>query len=419
LISSVQQNIEKLANAPDSRIASTNASLREIVREGSVSVATVGPRDYVSQAARFDFAIGETVELRYANNDIRAGSKGEVVEVSDAGVKVIFCNGTWTFQPSALVKAASLHKAPVAPIASHMTAESSRIRELELEVEKLSRSFQEINVALQRQAREIAIETFSSQIATVRQQVMQEAQLVVKQQASDFLYETLSKPSSSAQLHQAIVSSPQLSQHIQTVVEDRIRHSANIIVRQEVQQLGNEVVDDLRKIAADINAESELRARADGELNRTLRFEIASVRSHIEATRLHLEDVDAMARQTTIEEIAELRSILDSVWSKVATRSKDTEDANYYFKFIDPKGGCDETAQYKECVGDAEDINTLYEMVREALGTSIVMRKELDEEKRRRDLEKHRVDRLQQDTMQLDKHYQMLQGVVRGLSANS
>jgi len=289
-----------------------------------------------------------------------------------------------------------------------------RIHELELEVEKLSRSFQEINLSLKRQAREIAIETFSNQIAGVRQQVMEDAQMVVKQQANEFLYETLSKPTSSARLHQAIVSSPQLSQHIQRVVEERIQQVVNTCVRAEVKQLGHEVFGDLRQIAEEINAECQLRARGDNDLNASLRFEVASVRAHVEATRIHLEEADAKARQTNIEELAELRNILESVWSK-ATRVKDTADPNYYFKFVDPKGGGDETASYKECIGDSEDINTLYEMVREALGTNIMMRKDLDEEKSRRELEKVKVERLEQDTLQLERRYQMLQGTIRDL----
>jgi hypothetical protein len=270
---------------------------------------------------------------------------------------------------------------------------------LENEVEKLHRSLQDIAQNLQRQVT----------------QVRHDKHLLVKQEASDFLHDMLSKPALNAALQQGIAHSPHLSQYIYGVVEDRIQQVASSFVQTEMQSLGSEVMSDLRKIADEINAECELRTRGDNDLNAALRQEVARVSAQVEATRIQLEEADTNARQSSAEELAELRNILDRVWSK--TTSVKGASENYYFKFVDTGKGGEENASYKECVGDSEDINTLYEMVREALGTSVMMRKDLDEEKARREMQKTKIDQLQQTTMSLERNYQMLHGTL-GINAS-
>merc|ERR1712187_1106354 len=79
------------------------------------------------------------------------------------------------------------------------------------------------------------------------------------------------------------------------------------------------------------------------------------------------------------------------------------DDKSYYFKF-DAGDGMGE--RFKEYVGDQEDINTLYEMVREALGDTVHLKDKMAEEQELRDRElnaaRNHLDRLkrQMNTVQ-------------------
>ncbi|CAE8596750.1 unnamed protein product [Polarella glacialis] len=117
---------------------------------------------------------------------------------------------------------------------------------------------------------------------------------------------------------------------------------------------------------------------------------------------LAMQALDA-EKSERCQECQELRAILDSVWKRAtcgsaASCSKNDEEftkKSYYFKYADPEGRGDE---FKELVGDAEDINTLYEMVREALGDTVNLRQQIADEHASRTREtstsRHQLDQM-------------------------
>merc|ERR1712226_1497354 len=87
------------------------------------------------------------------------------------------------------------------------------------------------------------------------------------------------------------------------------------------------------------------------------------------------------------QEAKEIRAILDAVWKEVSIergeqRPDDQEmlvRSAYYYRTSE--GG---TLRYKECVGDADDIVSLYQLVREALGDSVRLDQAISEERKTR-----------------------------------
>merc|ERR1711972_946072 len=62
--------------------------------------------------------------------------------------------------------------------------------------------------------------------------------------------------------------------------------------------------------------------------------------------------------------------------------ASDASHGHHYFKFTDKSG--QEQTSYKECVGDMQDINTLFEMVQESVGTTAILRKEFYDDRQER-----------------------------------
>ncbi|CAE7889352.1 unnamed protein product, partial [Symbiodinium sp. KB8] len=90
-----------------------------------------------------------------------------------------------------------------------------------------------------------------------------------------------------------------------------------------------------------------------------------------------------LERDARCKELEEVRATIDSVWKK-ATGSvqSDTAKRGYYFTHIDAPN-----ADVKEFVGDPDDVNTLYDMVREALGDTVHLRQLVSEERDQRSRE--------------------------------
>lgn len=160
----------------------------------------------------------------------------------------------------------------------------------------------------------------------------------------------------------------------------------------------------------ELQAESESRASAVAALRKSLYEGLAQAGRQAEDVRSALlEEVSTRVKELQGEvekervergqQLSETRAILDSVWKQASSRERNAfspglardalagssgSESRYYFKFHDRPG---EPETYKECVGDREDINTLYEMVQEALGESVRFENELRAERQERQRE--------------------------------
>jgi len=127
---------------------------------------------------------------------------------------------------------------------------------------------------------------------------------------------------------------------------------------------------ELSDLVQQVQAEREDRCASVVNLHSSLLREAADIRLVVETA----VEAEKTARSF---EAKELRATLDAVWKRVEGASLPTEDcAKYYFKYTGADG-----PTYKECTGDPGDINTLYEMVREAVGDSFRISQDLAEEK--------------------------------------
>merc|ERR1712217_390185 len=82
-------------------------------------------------------------------------------------------------------------------------------------------------------------------------------------------------------------------------------------------------------------------------------------------------------------------------------------DQAYFFKY-EAENGLGE--RYKEYVGDQEDINTLYEMVREALGDTVHLKDKMAEE---HDLRDRELNSARQHIDRLERQMNTVQALVR------
>jgi len=88
------------------------------------------------------------------------------------------------------------------------------------------------------------------------------------------------------------------------------------------------------------------------------------------------------------------------------------EGKAYYLRYEDENGEIERT---KEFVGDQEDINTLYEMVREALGDTVHLREQLSEDREARCRE---LVATRQQTARLEKQLNTTQALMREACAD-
>mmetsp|Transcript_2159 Transcript_2159/g.4982 ORF Transcript_2159/g.4982 Transcript_2159/m.4982 type:complete len:843 (-) Transcript_2159:241-2769(-) len=160
-------------------------------------------------------------------------------------------------------------------------------------------------------------------------------------------------------------------------------------------------------------------ANVDRRLNEQLNTKVSVVDKEVVDLGLRLgeqvrERCDRTAKAVEVEReergrlSVELRAILDAIWGKLDQAEKKPAETGgpqtYFFKFPGEKGGED---RYKACVGDTDDINTLYDMVREALGDTVRLSQEIREERTVREREdtatKRRCDEMQVQLSSLRK----------------
>lgn len=127
------------------------------------------------------------------------------------------------------------------------------------------------------------------------------------------------------------------------------------VVSHRVEELASRV----EGVLQEIGIEREKRCATSAELHAHLAREIVEVRV---ACSKAIEE-EHVSRSS---EARELRAILDSVWKRV---DRDSEPSSIFPKVL------------RSIVGDFEDVNTLYEMVKEALGDTVRLSQELSEER--------------------------------------
>lgn len=146
-----------------------------------------------------------------------------------------------------------------------------------------------------------------------------------------------------------------------------------------------------------VSEEQEARCRRDAEFCAQIQRQSVAMMGRLEAHCLQMtQEVDrieslvnkqiaVIAKSVADEqdernsESTEMRAILDGMWHAVAERPSGDGESNErkFFKYADTTDG----DRYKEVVGDKEDINTLYEMVRETMGDQVRLSSELQHER--------------------------------------
>lgn len=140
---------------------------------------------------------------------------------------------------------------------------------------------------------------------------------------------------------------------------------------------------DLEVFKMELEAERICRSERIGELYDRINREVSGVLKILEDHRIAAVEALVLERDARCKELEEVRATIDSVWKK-ATGSvqSDTAKRGYYFTYIDAPN-----ADVKEFVGDPDDVNTLYDMVREALGDTVHLRQLVSEERDQRSRE--------------------------------
>lgn len=169
-----------------------------------------------------------------------------------------------------------------------------------------------------------------------------------------------------------------------------------------------EVLTDV--VSQELLREQEARCQRDAELCAKLQRESATLMSRLEAhcalvdqefsgiQSLVNEQIAAISRAVVDEqeernkETMELRAILDGVWRTVSDRPSSEMNERRFFKMGD---------RYKNVVGDQDDINTLYDMVREAMGDQVRLSSELADERALRGTISDDLDRLKLSVRQM------------------
>jgi len=132
-------------------------------------------------------------------------------------------------------------------------------------------------------------------------------------------------------------------------------------------------------VVAQIEAERVIRSERVAELHQRIGREVGDLGTRCEQQRLEVLQALANEREDRGQESKELRAIIDSVWDQASAPVISSSDARKKYFKVGAEGH-----ELKEVVGDADDINTLYDMVREALGDSVNFQQQIAEEQRAR-----------------------------------
>jgi len=191
-------------------------------------------------------------------------------------------------------------------------------------------------------------------------------------------------------------------------LQSRLLECHNLLANHEEDQQRNNMMrqqstlagPELENIINEMEAERLRRCSQVADIHARIGREVADFNWHLEEQKLVIADELAAKTRLTEErhsalekavererehgsrECNELRAILDSVWQRVTSPGTAglalKEGKSYYLRYEDENGEIERT---KELVGDQEDINTLYEMVREALGDTVHLREQLNEDR--------------------------------------
>jgi len=176
----------------------------------------------------------------------------------------------------------------------------------------------------------------------------------------------------------------------------------------------------MQALAHELQAERETRCARDADLHARLAREVGDLARRLEEHRTALgEELAAVMRRMeehggnlerlVEQEVAdrsreslELRAIMDSVWQQASGNFSATEGrgkktpgrpSKHFLHFGSEAGESED--RMKELVGDQEDIDTLYEMVREALGDTVHLKDELAADREQRARSQQSVERLE------------------------
>merc|ERR550537_404985 len=101
-----------------------------------------------------------------------------------------------------------------------------------------------------------------------------------------------------------------------------------------------------------------------------------------------LREASKRDRSMLVDEVAELRGTVESMWSKGRV-SRDASPDSYFFKFSQRSPSDISSPEprilHKECEGDEEETNSLYEMVKEAPGDDVRPVGEIENERKKRE----------------------------------
>jgi len=220
-------------------------------------------------------------------------------------------------------------------------------------------------------------------------------------------------------------------------LQARLLECHNLLATREVDHQRNSMMPqqstltgpDFESIVNELEAERLRRCAQVADIHARIGREVADLNWHVEEQRLVLAD-DLAAntrlaeerhsalekaaereRENSSRECNELRATLDSVWQKVTSSGLASqtlkEGKSYYLRYEDENGEIERT---KEVVGDQEDINTLYEMVREALGDTVHLREQLSEDREARSRE---LVATRQQAARLEKQLNTTQAIMR------
>jgi len=181
-------------------------------------------------------------------------------------------------------------------------------------------------------------------------------------------------------VRQSISAALRESQELDTHMEELMRRTIRDLFHSEAKQFGLEI----EAVKDNVAVESQERCAGIADVHARLARDLGGVRIHIEEARSALEEAARSERAERCDEAVELRGILDSVWHQTrAVQGKPEAGSNKKHFFRYGEAGQEEhdgsSYSYKECLGDQEDVMTLYELVQESLGESVRLAKDFEE----------------------------------------
>jgi len=170
-----------------------------------------------------------------------------------------------------------------------------------------------------------------------------------------------------------------------------------------------EILEQMQAIRDELEAERLSRNDRLGELSDRILNEIGDLRCLQGQNELLTQNFEA-EKHIRKQEFSEIRATLDSVWSRVSVACSDGQRTrqSHYFQYASADG----EKEFKEVLGDSEDINALYEMVREALGDTVYLKQQLSEDQTVRSRDKQQLD-------QMSKELNMLRSLVKQATPSS